>query len=157
MGAEKCAGHSCSPALRDELLTRSILTFLSVENIRDAHALLREFLVEIDETAIENMKKSYMSKVDNKAPSHIIFNSMLISLCLKDKKTGPLYTWLLRSFSASELSHMYKPDVLKAYTTKIGHSFFNIQPPPDILSTLENMMTMMSGAAGLGCINQDVS
>merc|ERR1712113_594298 len=154
---ELCAGHACSPALCDELLTRSILTFLSIENIRDANILLRECLVEIDETTIESMKKSYMSKVDKKAPSHIIFNSMLITLCLKDKKAGPLYTWLLRSFSASELTHMYKPDILKAYTTKIGHSFFNIQPPPDILSTLENMMTMMNGAAGFGAINQNVA
>jgi len=152
---ELCAGHTCSPALCDELLTRSILTFLSIENIRDANILLRECLVEIDEHTIENMKKSYMSKGDKKAPSHIIFNSMLLSLCLKDKKTGPLYTWLLRSFSVSELSHMYKSDVLKVYTTRIGQTFFNIQPPPDMLSTLENMMTMMSGAAGLGGMNPD--
>lgn len=152
---EMCAGHTCPPALRDELLTRSILMFLSIENVRDANILLRKCLFDIDATTIENMKKSYLSKVDKKAPSHLVFNSMLISLCLKDKKTGPLYTWLLRSFSVSELSHMYKPDILNAYTTRIGQSFFNIQPPPDMLSTLENMMTMMSGAASVGGMNID--
>lgn len=146
--AELCTGHTCAPALRDELLTRSILTFISVDNIRDAHVLLRGYIDNIEERTVENMKKSYMSKTDGMAPSHVIFNSMLLSICLKDKKTGPLYTWLLKSFSASEITYMYKADVLKAYTTKIGRLFFKIAPPPNMLKTLENMMFMMSGGGG---------
>lgn len=143
---ELAAGHDSPPALRDVLLTRAILVLASVENLRDAHTLLQYYLKHHAKSE-EELKVSYMSKTDGLAPNHAIFNSMLISICTKDEKTAPLFNWLLRSFQ-SELSKMYKPDLLKAYTTRIGRIYFNIQPPPSMLSTIENMMGMMGGGGG---------
>jgi hypothetical protein len=74
---------------------------------------------------------------------------MLLRICEKEMKTGPLYSWLLKSFN-SELSGMFKPDVVKAYCTKIGRVYFNIQPPPSMMSTLESMMGGMGGLGGMG-------
>jgi hypothetical protein len=140
--------HVCPPARREALLTRSILVMLTMENLRDAHILLKAYIDNIEKRDLEELKKSYMSKTDKKSPNHIVFLSMLLSIVRKDKKTGPLYTWLLKGFSSAELAKMYKPDILKGYTTKIGRVYFDIQPPPSMMATLENMMSMMGGGGG---------
>jgi len=145
---ETKAGHECSPCFRDSCLTRSILAMIAVENIRDAHTLLTSYLTECESRPLEELKQSYMNKKDGKAPSHVVFLSMLLSMVLKDKKTGPLFSWLLKSFN-SELNKMYKAEMIKAYTSKIGRVYFDILPPPSMLSTLENMMGMIGGG-GLG-------
>jgi len=142
------AGHECSPAIRDSCLTRSVLAMIAVENIRDAHFLLTSYLTECESRPLDELKTSYMNKKDGKAPSHVVFLSMLLSMVLKDKKTGPLFSWLLKSFN-SELIRMHKAEMVRAYTTKIGRVYFDILPPPSMLSTLENMMGMMGGG-GLG-------
>eukprot|EP00566_Odontella_aurita_P010129 CAMPEP_0113570452 /NCGR_PEP_ID=MMETSP0015_2-20120614/24977_1 /TAXON_ID=2838 /ORGANISM="Odontella" /LENGTH=423 /DNA_ID=CAMNT_0000473235 /DNA_START=20 /DNA_END=1291 /DNA_ORIENTATION=- /assembly_acc=CAM_ASM_000160 len=142
------SGHVCPPAERDSLLTRSVLVLAAVENLRDANVLLRAYMSDIEGRDSETLRKSYMSKTDGVAPSHVIFCCMVLRTCEKSAKTGPLYSWLLRSFN-SELTKIYKPDVIKAYTTKIGKVYFNIQPPPSMMSTLENMMGMMGGG-GMG-------
>ena len=150
--AELKMGHDCPAAERDGLLTRSILVLCAVENLRDANTLLRTYIDDIESRDIEELKKSYMDKKDGRAPAHVIFCSMLLRVCEKEIKTGPLYTWLLKSFT-SELSRMFKPDVVKAYCTKIGRVYFNIEPPPSMMSTLENMMGMMGGGAAMGAGN----
>lgn len=149
---EMASNRSCPPALRDSLLTRSILAMVSAENLRDATTLLTLYMEKCETRDMAGLKKSYLSKTDGKAPSHVLFNSMLISVCRKDKKTGPLYTWLIKSFG-NELVKMYKPELLKAYTTKIGKVYFGIMPPPGMLATLESMMGMMGGAGGAGGMN----
>lgn len=142
--------HVCPPARREALLTRSILVMVTMENLRDANALLRAYIDTIEKRDLEELKKSYMSKTDKKlSPNHIVFLAMLLRIVQKDKKTGPLYTWLLKGFSQAELAKMYKPDILKGYTTKIGRIYFDIQPPPSMMATLENMMSMMGGG-GMG-------
>jgi len=141
--------HSCAPAPREALLTRSILVMLTMENIRDATTLLTQYIDTIEERKLETLKKSYMAKGDGKSVNHVVFNSMLLSIVRKDKKTGPLYTWLLKGFTGAELATMYKSDMLKGYTSKIGRIFFDIQPPPSMMATLENMMGMMGGG-GMG-------
>ena len=146
--AETKAGHDCPPSVRDSCLTRAILAMVTVENIRDAYTLLTSYLTECESRPLDELKTSYVNKKDGKAPSHVVFLSMLLSMVLKDKKTGPLYTWLLKSFN-SELNKMHKPEMIKAYTSKIGRVYFDIMPPPSMLSTLENMMGMMGGG-GLG-------
>lgn len=146
--AETKAGHDCPPSIRESCLTRSILAMVTVENIRDAYTLLTSYLTECESRPLDELKTSYVNKKDGKAPSHVVFLSMLLSMVLKDKKTGPLYTWLLKSFN-SELNKMHKPEMIKAYTSKIGRVYFDILPPPSMLSTLENMMSMMGGG-GLG-------
>lgn len=146
---ETAQNHPCPPCARESLLTRSILLLLSIENIRDAHKLLTSYLSTIESRDIEELKKSYMSKTDGKSPSHPIFLSMLVQITRKNVKTGPLYSWALKGFNA-ELSKMYKPDVLKMYTNNIGKVYFHIQPPPSMMSTIENMMNMMNGAGGMG-------
>jgi hypothetical protein len=145
---ETKVNHMCPPAARESLLTRSILAMITMENIRDAHTLLNSYISEVENRDLETLKKSYMSKTDKKSPNHIVFLSMLLSIVTKDKKTGPLYTWLLKGFSGAELEKMYKPELLKGYTTKIGRVYFDIIPPPGMMATLENMMGMMGGGGG---------
>jgi len=145
---ETKANHTCPPAAREALLTRAILVMIAVENIRDAHTLLRSYISEVETRDLEALKKSYMSKTDKKSANHIVFLSMLLSIVRKDKKTGPLYTWLLKGFSNAELATMYKPEMLKGYTSKIGRVYFDIHPPPGMMATLENMMGMMGGGGG---------
>jgi len=149
---EVTLNHPSPPCLRDALLTRAILAMVAVENVRDAHILLQSYLETCEKRDVEKLKKSYMSKTDGKAPSHVIFLSMLLSTCQKDTKTGPLYKWMLKSFQL-ELGRMHKPDILKAYTAKIGRVYFDIMPPPSMMSTLENMMAGMGGGGAGGSMN----
>eukprot|EP00578_Thalassiosira_sp_NH16_P002282 CAMPEP_0181139858 /NCGR_PEP_ID=MMETSP1071-20121207/35002_1 /TAXON_ID=35127 /ORGANISM="Thalassiosira sp., Strain NH16" /LENGTH=400 /DNA_ID=CAMNT_0023226785 /DNA_START=18 /DNA_END=1218 /DNA_ORIENTATION=+ len=147
---EQKMGHVCPPAQRDALLTRSILVLLAIENLRDARTLASSFLKEIENPgrSEDELKKSYLDKTDGKAPSHIMFNCMLVRICEKDVKTAPLFTWLVRNFGA-ELGTMYEPEIIKTYTTKIGRVYFDIQPPPSMMNMMENMMSMMGGG-GMG-------
>lgn len=139
---EATGRHGGTACERDCLFTRAILVFIAVQNLRDAYALLREY-ISLSKADMPSLAKSYINKTDGKAPTHIMFCTMMLQICEKDR-AGPLYTWLLRSFS-NDLNKM-KPDV-KAYTTKIGRVYFNIQPPPSMFNMMENMMSMM-GAAG---------
>lgn len=147
---EQTMGHTCPPAQRDALLTRSILVLLAIENLRDARTLASSYLreIEIPTRSSAELQKSYLDKKDGKAPSHIIFVSMLIRICEKDTKTAPLFTWLVRNFGA-ELGTVHEPEVIKTYTTKIGRTYFDIQPPPSMMNMMENMMSMMGGG-GMG-------
>jgi hypothetical protein len=146
------AGHFCLPADRDALLTRSVLCLVAIENMRDASTLVRGYLEQVQEGDAKELTKSYTSKDDGKAPSHVIFCSMLLRICEKDPRTGPLFSWLLRSFKR-ELDGLYKVPIIQSYTTKIGKIYFNIQPPPSMVHMLENMMGMMGGSGGAGGIN----
>jgi len=145
---ETAHGHTCPPAERDSLFTRAILLFLAVENIRDASTLLHAYMAEVEERDIDDLTKSYMKKDDGRAPSHLVFCCMMISVCQKDQRTGPLFQWLMRSFKR-ELDLMPKAQIVQSYTTKIGKVYFNIQPPPSMLSMMENMMGMMGGGGGM--------
>jgi hypothetical protein len=137
-------GHTCPPGDCDALLTRSLLVFCTVENLRDANVLLRAYIDTVEERNIEDLCASYVNKEDGLAPSHVIFGSMLLRICEKDKRTGPLFQWLQRSFQR-ELDLMYKPQIIQTYTTKIGKVYFEIQPPASMMSMMENMMGMMGG------------
>lgn len=145
---ETALGHTCGPADRDALFTRSILLFLAVENIRDASALLRGYMTDVEDRKMDDLTKSYMKKDDGMSPSHVVFCSMMVSVCQKDSRTGPLFTWLLRSFKR-ELDMMPKAQIVQGYTTKIGKVYFDIQPPPSMMSMMENMMGMMGGGGGM--------
>ncbi len=144
---ETASGHTCPPAERDALLTRAVLCLCAVENLRDANALVRSYLEKVEQRKPDELTKSYTSKDDGKAPSHVIFCCMLLRICEKDPRTGPLFSWLLRSFK-KELDGLYKAQIVQGYTTKIGKIYFNIQPPPSMLNMLENMMGMMGPGAG---------
>mmetsp|Transcript_14351 Transcript_14351/g.30130 ORF Transcript_14351/g.30130 Transcript_14351/m.30130 type:complete len:417 (+) Transcript_14351:111-1361(+) len=141
-------GHTCPPAQRDALLTRSILVLLAIENLRDATILASSYLKDVETRPVDEIKKSYLDKTDGKAPSHIMFVCMLLRICEKDSKTAPLFTWLVRNFGA-ELGTMHQPEIIKTYTTKIGRVYFDIQPPPSMMDMMENMMSMMGGG-GMG-------
>jgi len=144
---ETATGHTCLPAERDALFTRAVLCLTAIENLRDANTLVRSYLEKVEDRKAEVLTKSYTSKDDGKAPSHVIFCSMLLRICEKDPRTGPLFSWLLRSFKR-ELDMLYKSQIIQGYTTKIGKIYFDIQPPPSMFSMLENMMGMMGPAAG---------
>ncbi|KAL3943557.1 MAG: hypothetical protein SGBAC_002374 [Bacillariaceae sp.] len=145
---ETKTGHVCPPAERDALLTRAVLCLCAIENLRDATTLVKSYIDNVEEREIDVLTKSYTSKDDGKAPSHIVFCSMLLRTCEKDPRTGPLFSWLLRSFKR-ELDGMFKPQMIQSYTTKIGKIYFNIQPPPNMMNMLENMMGMMGGGGGM--------
>ena len=140
--------HTCPPADREALLTRATLLFVAVENLRDANILIRAYMNDIEERNVEEMTKSYMKKDDGLAPTHLVFDCMLLRICEKDSRTGPLFTWLMKSFRR-ELDMMIKPQVVQSYLTKIGKVYFNIQPPPSMMSMMENML----GGGGMGGIN----
>lgn len=148
---ETKSGHSCPPAERDALLTRAVLCFCAIQNLRDASKLARGYLDQVEERDEESLTKSYVSKEDGKAPSHVIFCCMMIRVCEKDPRTGPLFSWLLRSFKR-ELDGLYKVQIVQSYTSKIGKIYFNIQPPPSMMNMLESMMGSMGGA-GMGGMN----
>ena len=143
---ETALGHTCPPAVRDGLLTRANLVFLSLENLRDAYALVKGY-TEIEERDIQMLQNSYTKKDDGLAPSHLMFNTMLLRICQNDTRTGPLFQWLIRSFKR-ELDKL--PGNLSILTTKIGKIYFNIQPPPSMMNMMENMMGMMGGGGGGG-------
>lgn len=147
---ETKSGHTCLPADRDALLTRAVLCLVAIENMRDATTLVRGYLDEVEDREAKELTKSYTSKEDGKAPSHVIFCCMLLRVCEKDARTGPLFSWLLRSFKR-ELDGLYKIPIVQSYTTKIGKIYFNIQPPPSMLNMLENMMG--GGGGGAAGIN----
>jgi hypothetical protein len=133
---ETSLGHKGPPALRDSLLTRTVLLLVAMDNLRDASALIRGYINQVEEPSgrlPEDLRKSYTSKDDGKAPSHVIFCGMLVRICEKDAQVGPLFTWLLRSFK-KELEKMHKPQIVLGYTTKIGQKYFNIQPPPSMMN-----------------------
>ena len=146
--AETAAGHTCPPALRDSLLTRALLLFCAVENLRDANTLIKTYLDSVEERDVKELAASYTNKNDGKAPSHPMFGCMLLRICEKDARTGPLFQWLMRSFKR-ELDAMHKPQAIVSYSTKIGKVYFNIQPPPSMFNMMENMMGMMGGG-GMG-------
>ncbi|KAL3795398.1 hypothetical protein ACHAWO_002645 [Cyclotella atomus] len=149
---ESKLGHTCPPCQRDALLTRSVLSLLAIENLKDATTLVSSFAKEIETRTADELKKSYLDKTDGKAPSHIMFCSMLLRICEKDVKTAPLFTWLVRNFGA-ELGTMHNPEKIKSYTTKIGKVYFDIQPPPSMMAMMENMMGMMGGGGMGGGMN----
>jgi hypothetical protein len=65
---------------------------------------------------------------------------MLLRICEKDSKTAPLFTWLVRNFG-NELGTMIGADSIRAYTTRIGRVYFDIVPPPSMMSMMENMFS----------------
>jgi Golgi to ER traffic protein 4 len=146
---ETAAGHTCPPALRDALLTRVVLLLCAVENLRDANTLLRSYIAEVEERDIQELTTLYTKKESGQAPSHLIFSSMLVRICEKDARTGPLFQWLMRSFKR-ELDRLHKPQEIVSYSSKIGKIYFNIQPPPSMLNMMENMMGGMGGMGGGG-------
>lgn len=146
---QKTGRDGGTAAERDCLFTRAVLVYISLENLKDANALLRDYCQHLLPPGrdIQILAKSYMAKTDGFAPSHVMFCNMLLQTCEKDR-AGPLFQWLLRSFS-QDLATMSKPDV-KVFTSKIGRVYFGIQPPPSMLNMMENMMGMMGGAGGAG-------
>jgi Golgi to ER traffic protein 4 len=146
---ETKTGHTCPPGLRDALFTRALLCMCAMENLRDATILVQQYIPLESRDLKTNLIKSYVSKEDGVAPSHLVFATSLLRVCEKDARTGPLFTWLMRSFK-KELDRLHKPQIVQSYTTKIGKVYFNIQPPPSMMSMMENMMNMMGGGGGGG-------
>lgn len=147
--AEIKQGHTCPPGVRDALFTRAILCFVAMENLRDGNALARLYIPLESRDLKTDLIKSYVSKDDGVAPSHLVFACALLRVCEKDARTGPLFSWLLRSFK-KELDKLHKAQIVHSYTTKIGKIYFNIQPPPSMMNMMENMMSMMGGGGGGG-------
>lgn len=145
---EIAAGHNCPPGIRDALFTRALLCFCAMENLRDANTLLRAYIPIESRNLKDDLVKSYVNKEDGIAPSHLVFGCALLRVCEKDARTGPLYSWLLRSFKR-ELDRLHKPKIVQSYTTRIGKIYFNIQPPPSMMDMMENMMGMFGGG-GMG-------
>jgi len=143
------SGHACPPGVRDGLFTRAVLCLAAMENLRDANTLVHLYIPIESRGLKTDLIKSYVSKDDGVAPSHLVFATSLLRVCEKDARTGPLFSWLLRSFK-KELDMLHKAQIIHSYTTKIGKVYFNIQPPPSMMNMMENMMSMMGGGGGGG-------
>jgi len=128
-------------AARDALLTRAVLSFLALENLRDANILVKAFIEKDTTRDAKQLATVYLDK-EKKQATHVTFCCAMLRIC--ETEATALYQWLLRSF-AKELN-LY-PD-LQPYTTKIGRIYFGIEPPPSMMSMMENMMAMMGGGAG---------
>jgi Golgi to ER traffic protein 4 len=146
---ETKTGHGCPPGVRDAIFTRAVLCMCAMENLRDANVLVQKYILIESRDLKTNLVKSYVDKDDGVAPSHLVFATSLLRVCEKDARTGPLFSWLLRSFK-KELDQLHKPQIVLSYTTKIGKAYFNIQPPPSMMSMMENMMNMMGGGGAPG-------
>ena len=114
---ELLIGHACPSSQRDALLTRSVLVFLAIENMKDVSRLVRSYLTELENPtkgrSDDELRNGYLDKTDGIAPCHAIFCSMLVRVCEKDVKTAPLFTWLVRNFG-SELGTMHDSKAVKA-------------------------------------------
>ena len=150
--AEIKQGHTCPPGVRDALFTRAILCFVAMENLRDGNKLAHLYIPIESRDLKTDLIKSYVAKDDGVAPSHLVFACSLLRVCEKDARTGPLFSWLLRSFK-KELDKLHKSQIVHSYTTKIGKMYFNIQPPPSMMNMMENMMNMMGGGGMPGGMN----
>jgi hypothetical protein len=62
------AGHECTPAIRDMLLTRAVMLMCAVENLRDANVLLREYTQQVEQRDVNELARSYTNKEDGLAP-----------------------------------------------------------------------------------------
>mmetsp|Transcript_23638 Transcript_23638/g.36477 ORF Transcript_23638/g.36477 Transcript_23638/m.36477 type:complete len:358 (-) Transcript_23638:42-1115(-) len=134
---------------RDVLLTRAVLVFCAVENLRDANAVLKAYMEADPSRDFDKLATDFLSK-EVKVKSHVIFCTSVVGILECEQKAGALYTWLLGKFQG----YLQRNPELLPYTTKIGKIYFNIQPPPSMLSQMENMMAMMGGmgAAGMGAM-----
>jgi golgi to ER traffic protein 4 len=139
-------GHTCPPADRDALLTRAALMFMAMENLRDANTLIRSAMKDVSD--MSQLTQSYMKKDDGLAPTHIVFCCILLSICEKDTRTGPLFSWAIKTFKR-EVDAMVKPQTVHSLLTKIGKVYFNIEPPPSMMSMMESMLS----GGGMGGIN----
>lgn len=82
---------------------------IAMENLRDANALVRLYIPIESRDLKTDLIKSYVSKDDTSvAPSHLVFACSLLRVCEKDARTGPLFSWLLRSFK-KELDRLPPP------------------------------------------------
>jgi hypothetical protein len=111
------------------IMTLAVLIFLAVENLRDANILVDLFKATNDDTALVT------NILTNAKPNLITFNIMLLQLCERDAGVANLYKWCMQNVGGNDLRHpAYAP-----YMTKVGQIYFNIQPPPDMLTSIMNM------------------
>ena len=129
---------------RDILLTRAVLVFGAVENLRDANAILQQYMDADKSRDFDKLAAQFLSK-EVKVKCHVIFCTSIVGILEREKKAGALYTWLLGKFQG----YLQRNPELLPYTTKIGKIYFNIQPPPSMLSQMENMMAMMGGMGAM--------
>uniref|UniRef100_A0A7S2K262 Uncharacterized protein n=1 Tax=Leptocylindrus danicus TaxID=163516 RepID=A0A7S2K262_9STRA len=144
-----CDDAEVKESERDVLLTRAVLVFCAVENLRDANAVVKAYMEADSSRDFDKLATDFLSK-EVKVKSHVIFCTSVVGILEREQKAGALYTWLLGKFQG----YLQRNPELLPYTTKIGKIYFNIQPPPSMLSQMENMMAMMGGmgAAGMGAM-----
>ena len=116
---------------KDVLFCRAVLVLLSTENLRDANTLSTSY-IEGDKRNFDKLAAEFLSK-EVKSKNYAIFCTCLLGICEREKKAGALYTWLLGKFQA----HLQQQPELLPYTTKIGQTYFNIQPPPSMLKQMQ--------------------
>ncbi|CAM9122258.1 unnamed protein product [Heterosigma akashiwo] len=113
---------------REVLVCRGVLHFLSLENLRDARALLGAYLGLVAD-----------KKIEPPSPGHLVmFSKYLCAVCERD--AAPLFQDLARRYDSVLGAH---PD-LHTYVAHIAERYFGLvrQGTP---SMLDNMMKMFIG------------
>jgi hypothetical protein len=104
---------------RDACILTAGLTMMCMENMRDASKLVITYKIKLG--AEEPCRTA-------------VLMVWLLEICKKD--AAPLYQWLMGAFKNEINSDPVYPGLM----TTIGKKYFDIKPPPNMLSMLENMM-----------------
>jgi len=116
-------------AQRDMLLCTAGLTFLCLENMRDANKMMIQFKIALG---------------SGEAGRPVFLVAWLLEICKKD--ATQLFQWLLSSFK-KEVEAM---PAWGALLNTVGKKYFNVQAPPNMLSMLEGMLGGGGGGGGGG-------
>mmetsp|Transcript_38812 Transcript_38812/g.51146 ORF Transcript_38812/g.51146 Transcript_38812/m.51146 type:complete len:300 (-) Transcript_38812:334-1233(-) len=125
----------CNPQINDDsrevLVCRSMLHFMSLENLRDANRLMMAYLKSIED-----------GKINPPSPGHLVmFCKYLSKTCERD--AAPLFQELVQRYESILGAH---PD-LNLYVGHIAERYFGLVRQGGG-SMLENMMKMFIGGDG---------
>jgi hypothetical protein len=113
---------------RDNLLVQAVLTFLTLENMRDANALMSKYKAALLKTSEKTLSKN------------VNFCVFLLKIC--ERNGDQMFKWLFQAFGQS----MQNNQAWVSMLTRIGKIYFGIKPPPNMLSMIESML----GGGGMG-------
>lgn len=116
--------------LKERALTVGILTFLSLDNLRDANELLSCYSMH----AIDQDNGTYVNETELEK-----FNRFLLLTCQRDAQ--PLFKTLVNTY-ASALD--FDDTVPTLLTGPIGLKFFNIQPKSQVNPMMNMLQQMLS-------------
>ena len=116
-----------SSLTRDVCLMSATIQFLLLRNMRDLTALLERFEKLFSS---QDGRESHLSR-------YVGFSFWLVKICQRGgESTAKLFQWLCGSFRhETQFDKAWGAEV-----PKIGKTYFNIQPPPNMMDMLSSML-----------------